>query len=528
MKRSLLATLLTCLIVFALTGSTASVQAQTAAPETVFGPELVIYADSRPSTLHIPAPDLDPQRNSTAVQVTFLPAGTVDGIYTCQDFPAQAQAAYQYAVSIWGSFLTSAVPIRISACWTSMGTSVLGSSGPNLDPSFPNQPYSNTYYPFALADALAGADQFPSYFDIVSRFNSSFSGWYFGTDGATPSNKWDFSSVVLHEIGHGLGFSGSMRSNSGSLTYGSPPTIYDRFTQNAAGTPLLNLPNGGSELASALTGGAYFAGPYATAANGGSRIPLYTPSTWQQGSSYSHVAESFNGTANALMTFSLSNHEVVHNPGPVALCILADIGWQVSSCSLAPPSGLTAAMASASQINLAWIDNSSNETGFEIYRSTNNSTWSLAKTTLANETSYQSSGLTSGTRYDFRVRAVNAGGASAYSNTSSAITDGAPPAPSNLTAFAIGETKILLNWSDNSNVETGFEIQRSPNGSSGWVTIFTSPANATSYTNTGLVKNSTYYYQARAVYSPPSAFSAPASTTTWNATYLNYLPVIGR
>ena len=43
--------------------------------------------------------------------------------------------------------------------------------------------------------------------DIITSFNSHAAvDWYFGTDGNTPSRRRDFVSVVLHEIGHGLGF----------------------------------------------------------------------------------------------------------------------------------------------------------------------------------------------------------------------------------------------------------------------------------------------------------------------------------
>lgn len=86
------------------------------------------------------------------------------------------------------------------------------------------------------------------------------------------------------------------------------------------------------------------------------------------------------------------------------------------------PSNLTASAVSSSQINLAWSDNSSNEDNFRIERSTDGSTWSSLTTLSANVISYSNTGLAPNARYYYRVRASNAGGNSAYSNTANATT----------------------------------------------------------------------------------------------------------
>ncbi len=90
----------------------------------------------------------------------------------------------------------------------------------------------------------------------------------------------------------------------------------------------------------------------------------------------------------------------------------------------AAPSNLSATAVSTSQINLAWADNSSNESGFILDRATN-STFTAGLTTVnlgANVTSYGATGLSAATTYWFRVRAANAGGTSANSNVASATT----------------------------------------------------------------------------------------------------------
>ena len=75
----------------------------------------------------------------------------------------------------------------------------------------------------------------------------------------------------------------------------------------------------------------------------------------------------------------------------------------------------------------------------------------------------------------------------------------APAAPSNLTATAVSYNKISLSWTDNSNNETGFEIWRSTSPSDGFNTVGTAPANATTYTDSGLVAATRYYYRIRAI-----------------------------
>lgn len=83
---------------------------------------------------------------------------------------------------------------------------------------------------------------------------------------------------------------------------------------------------------------------------------------------------------------------------------------------------LTATAVSTSQINLAWADNTSNETGFRIERSLDNSTWAEIATVGANVTSFSNTGLNPSTLYYYRVRAWNAVGNSEYSNTASSTT----------------------------------------------------------------------------------------------------------
>ena len=98
------------------------------------------------------------------------------------------------------------------------------------------------------------------------------------------------------------------------------------------------------------------------------------------------------------------------------------------------PTGLTATPVSLTGIDLAWQDNSTNETGFRVQRRVDGSPdWVEIKTTLANITRYSDTKLEPLTTYRYRVRAVNNTGASGFSNEAAAATQA--PMPPTLTDF---------------------------------------------------------------------------------------------
>jgi hypothetical protein len=267
---------------------------------------------------------------ATSMVVNFLGAGTTNAFGdTCTAWPASAMTAFNAATAIWAASIVSSVPIKTNACWTtSLGSGVLGHSGPSLYPGDTAWGAAGYYYPTALANALAHTDFTFGDAEFDIGLSSSFS-WYEGTDGIVPSGKYDMESVVLHELGHGLGFLGLMDDSGGEGYWVlSSPSIYDRFTKNGSGARLIDFSNPSTTLGSQLTGNnIYFDGPKTRAANGGNPAKLYAPSTWNAGSSYSHLDEIYNGTPNALMTYSLGTREAIHDPGPIMLGVLQDMGW---------------------------------------------------------------------------------------------------------------------------------------------------------------------------------------------------------
>jgi uncharacterized repeat protein (TIGR01451 family) len=277
-------------------------------------------------------------------QIRTIPELALDGdrsavitVHYNGAWSSQARNAFQHAVDIWASQLNSPEDIVVDAYWTSLPTGVLGAAGATTIHPVSGAPVSNTWYPVALGNAISEGDLNGSTAEIQAQFNKDFPDWYFGTDGNPAGDEYDFVSVVLHELCHGLGFFGSMRVEDGVGSWGYwdstntvlYPMIYDRFTENGSGQALLTaFPNNSTALATQLQGGdIFFDGPYANAFNGGVRPELYAPSTWQQGSSYSHVDEIYDSTSDALMTYAIYNGEVNHLAGPIVQGMFKDMGW---------------------------------------------------------------------------------------------------------------------------------------------------------------------------------------------------------
>jgi hypothetical protein len=348
--------LLTPLLILVLVGSVAApAVGDTALPQPVRTPasrpgrliELRADPTNRPYHVSVPAALAQkmkrPGAQSATITVNYNPG-----------FTPEAQAAFQAAVDIWAALISSQVEIKVDAYWMGLGTGVLGSAGPcQFFRDFLNAPVSGAWYPVALANSMASSDldpngdcnTVPGGYDIRARFNSNLGLWYLGTDGNTPNGQYDLMSVVLHELGHGLGFTGSMDSgppycsdSAGCWGDGNNPNnpfIYDKYVVNGANQVLIDsFPNNSAEMFAQFTSGnLFFNGPKTMQANNGNAAKLYAPATWSGGSSIAHLDEDtyLAGNANALMTPFLSDAESTHNPGPITLCMFKDMGWQVDT-----------------------------------------------------------------------------------------------------------------------------------------------------------------------------------------------------
>jgi hypothetical protein len=210
------------------------------------------------------------------------------------------------------------------------------------------------------------------------------------------------------------------------------------------------------------------------------------------------------------ITTSYTDYEVTNGTTYSYILVASNVGGEGAATepitatpqSVLPtiPANLTATAVSAKQIDLAWSD-SSNEDGYKIERSLDGTNFTYMGPVAGNVTSYASTALTAGTTYYYRIYAYNSDGTSAYSATVSQTTLAPPPAPpaapSTLTVAAVSKTQVNLSWTDRSSNEDGFKIERSLNGTT-FVEVDSVGPNVRTYSNTGLVANTTYSYRVRA------------------------------
>ena len=270
------------------------------------------------------APDCDPATEGARFEVAYT------------GFPDAARAAFQAAVDTWSCRIRSDQTVRVSATWSSLEAGTLGSAGPYLYRNFDGAPARDVWYPAALADHYARRDLGDGEPDIDAFFNSQFSDWHFGP-GPPPARAYDLYTVVLHELGHGLGLIGTMAVEDGLGYVGREPRgpySYDLHTVDAEGRPLLDAtryPDRSAALADALVSPVRFTGR-AVRASGSGPVPLYSPSRWVAGGSYSHLDEDAfaPGTPDGLMTPFIAREETVAAPGTAVCAVLADVGWTLA------------------------------------------------------------------------------------------------------------------------------------------------------------------------------------------------------
>lgn len=161
---------------------------------------------------------------------------------------AQRQIAFQFAANRWGQTLTSTQVIRVLALITPLpcnaASAVLGAATPYW--FFANEPglKRDTWYPGPLAEKITGVDiaaVFPTdNFEIFAIFNSQLGqpgcltggGFYYGLDTNTPAGLTNFVAVLLHELGHGLGFLAGPTDEATGARAANIPSVWEQFIRD--------------------------------------------------------------------------------------------------------------------------------------------------------------------------------------------------------------------------------------------------------------------------------------------------------
>lgn len=194
----------------------------------------------------------------------------------------QRLIAFSYAANLWGATLTSSQPIVINAQFSALtctaSSAVLGSAGATqVFANFANAPKADTWYSYALANKLSGTYQgTANAAQINANFNSNLgtagclTGTYFylGLDGNHGANT-DFVEVLLHEMGHGLGFQTFTNGTTGAflgstVTY---PSVWDHYLYGVTAGKLWKDMTAAERVASATSlDKLVWTGPIVTAA----------------------------------------------------------------------------------------------------------------------------------------------------------------------------------------------------------------------------------------------------------------------
>jgi hypothetical protein len=182
--------------------------------------------------------------------------------------------------------------------------------------------------------------------------------------------------------------------------------------------------------------------------------------------------------------------------------------------SLAPGT-LTATRVDRATVQLTWTDKSATEDGYQIQRATaEGGPYSIVADLAPGAVAYRDSGL-SPSAYWYRVQAKKDGGFSDFSNLAAVSHPDAPLAPSGANAVPGGSNWVTITWIDNATNETGFRLERAPDLSSPWLTLWTIYGqNVTTTTDYPLTSEQQVCYRVVAFNTIGNSASSNADCTT--------------
>jgi hypothetical protein len=160
---------------------------------------------------------------------------------------------FNFGADVWEAVLNPRVDVFVVARFNPLGAGVLGAAGTTFVFSdFPGAEYPGMLYHSALSDHLAGVDLNPGFADIGATFSSD-TAFYLGFDNndeSVPGNV-DLLPVVLHELGHGLGFANFVDDETGEL-FLDTPDIYSQYTLDVTTNKKWNEMTDAERMASSI------------------------------------------------------------------------------------------------------------------------------------------------------------------------------------------------------------------------------------------------------------------------------------
>ena len=223
----------------------------------------------------------------------------------------QRLIAYQRAATVWGNTLSSTVNVNVYATWEALTctatSAVLGSAGAaEVFSDFSGAPVLGVWYSAALANKLSGVNNStatvtpptgggPVLYQIRARFNVNLgtstcltgSPFYLGLDSNPPGSQVDLVAVLIHELGHGLGFQTFTSGSTGAYLSGRP-SIWDTFLTDSPTNLRWTQLTAAQRVTSALSDKLVWGGPLVTASVptvlqlGAPNLRVTSPSLGQQ------------------------------------------------------------------------------------------------------------------------------------------------------------------------------------------------------------------------------------------------------
>ena len=260
---------------------------------------------------------------ATASALTFTPVFTFDPATPPAVQQQQQQATTQALTNLAKFFQPSNITVRVEFQFKDLGnTGTLGQAGPaGFDVR------NNVYYAQALFNFLAKNDVAGGAISLTVEMNTNPSTAWFYDASTPPAGQYSWQSVIMHEVGHSMGFFDTIATNGSYSNAG--PSIFETLATLGVGGPALSSLDQAARAQAVISNNIFWGGQFGLAANNGQAIKLYSPNPYEEGSNYSHIDPSQPGIGGI---YYPSLADATYFPGPTKqeLAIFHDIGWATS------------------------------------------------------------------------------------------------------------------------------------------------------------------------------------------------------